>query len=112
MNALSCAVNNGMQRRWWGRTKEHKAIIASGGTLPPYKEIDIRPHDLRHTYCTMLRDAGIDMHQAIIWMGHADEKMILRIYDHPGEERETESKNRLFSSLSLPNALPGTFNHL
>ena len=42
----------------------------------------IRPHDLRHTYCTMLRDAGVDMHQAMVWMGHADEKMILHVYDH------------------------------
>lgn len=57
--------------------------------------ISIRAHDLRHSYCTMLRDAGIDMHQAIIWMGHADEKMILRIYDHPGQTREQEAKIRL-----------------
>lgn len=63
--------------------------------------IAIRPHDLRHSYCTMLRDAGIDMHQAIIWMGHADEKMILRIYDHPGTARAEESKNRLNQALTV-----------
>lgn len=54
-------------------------------------KISIRPHDLRHTYCTMLRDAGVDMKQAMIWMGHADEKMILRIYDHVGEKRTKNS---------------------
>ena len=55
-------------------------------------EINIRPHDLRHTYCTkFLRDAGVDMKQAMIWMGHADEKMILRIYDHAGDAREKNS---------------------
>ncbi len=53
--------------------------------------VSIRPHDLRHTYCTMLRDAGVDMKQAMIWMGHADEKMILRIYDHVGEKRTQNS---------------------
>ena len=100
MNELSRAVN-GMQRRWWGRTREHKAMIANGATIPKYKEISIRPHDLRHSYCTWLRDSGVDMHQAIIWMGHADEKLILRIYDHPGHERETAAKNQLFSSLKL-----------
>ena len=63
----------------------------------------IRPHDLRHSYCTWLRDCGIDIHQAIIWMGHADEKMILRIYDHPGASREAEAKNRLNSALSMQN---------
>ena len=47
----------------------------------------IRPHDLRHSYATTLRDAGVDVKLAIRWMGHTDEKMILRIYDHPGEAR-------------------------
>ena len=67
--------------------------------------VEVRCHDLRHSYCTWLRDTGIDMHQAIIWMGHADEKLILRVYDHPGSARETEAKNRLFSALSLQNGL-------
>lgn len=54
--------------------------------------VSIRPHDLRHTYCArFLRDAGVDMKQAMIWMGHADEKMILRIYDHVGEQRTRAS---------------------
>lgn len=53
--------------------------------------VSIRPHDLRHTYCTMLRDAGVDMKQAMLWMGHSDEKMILRIYDHVGEKRTQNS---------------------
>ena len=81
-NTLCRAANNGLQKRWYGRTQEHKAIIKSGGQLPPYNEIRIRPHDLRHSYCTMLRDAGVDMHVAMEWLGHADEKMILKIYDH------------------------------
>lgn len=51
------------------------------------KKINIRTHDLRHSYCTMLRDAGVDMKLAIQWMGHADEKMILKIYDHVTENR-------------------------
>ena len=39
----------------------------------------------------MLRDAGIDMHQAMIWLGHSDEKMILRVYDHITEKRTAQS---------------------
>jgi len=77
------------QRGW--ESYQHALSAAAG------HPVSIRAHDLRHSYCTMLRDAGIDMHQAIIWMGHADEKMILRIYDHPGHTRETEAKNRLNS---------------
>ena len=57
--------------------------------------VNIRPHDLRHTYCTMLRNAGVDMHQAMIWMGHADEKMILHVYDHITQERTQNSVEKL-----------------
>jgi integrase len=61
--------------------------------------VSIRPHDLRHTYCTMLRDAGVDMHQAMLWMGHADEKMILQIYDHVTDSRTQNMIEKLETSL-------------
>ena len=51
------------------------------------RQVEIRPHDLRHSYCTMLRDAGVEMKLAMQWMGHADEKMILRVYDHITTDR-------------------------
>ena len=82
---------NGCSKRWYGKTKAHKALIASGGQLPPYRSCTIRPHDLRHTFCTTCRDAGVDIQDVINWMGHADEKMILRIYDHSSEARESRS---------------------
>ena len=67
-------------------------------------EIKIRPHDLRHSFCTMLRDAGVDMKLAIKWMGHADEKMILKIYDHITE-------HRIYSAInSVENLLAGGQN--
>ena len=77
-----------------------KALSAAAG-----HDIIIRPHDLRVSFCTMLRDAGVDLKQAIIWMGHADEKMILRIYDQPGEEREIASKNRLEAAFGMQNGM-------
>jgi len=73
--------------------------------------ISVRCHDLRHSYCTWLRDSGIDIHQAIIWMGHADEQLILRIYDHPGTERETAAKNALKIALSSRNGSPNDEEH-
>jgi len=57
--------------------------------------VNIRPHDLRHTYCTMLRDAGVDMKQAMLWMGHSDEKMILHVYDHINEKRTQNSVSQV-----------------
>lgn len=94
LNALSREANGGMQRRWWGKTREHKAMLAEDKPLPEYKEIRIRPHDLRHSYATTLRDAGVDLRVAMRWMGHADVEMLLRIYDHP-EARMRANMDRL-----------------
>ncbi len=81
-------VKNGCTKRWYGKTKEHKAIIAAGGSLPPWWECTIQPHDLRHSYVTMLYDKNIDLKTAIKWVGHEDTTMIMRIYAHLTEQRE------------------------
>ena len=99
-NLLSTMANGGIQRRWWGRTKKHKALIAAGGILPPFKEVNIRCHDFRHTYCTMLYEAGIDLKTAQRWMGHADEKMILHIYAHLTDRQEQKSVEKLRAFLA------------
>ena len=91
MNYLSRNVN-GMQKRWYGRTKEHKAILAAGGELPPWKEIKFTPHDLRHSFVTMLYDAGVDIKTAVKWVGHADAKMIMQIYAHLTDQREKQAE--------------------
>ena len=67
----------------------HAMSVAAGNP------VSIRPHDLRHTYCTMLRDAGVDMKQAMLWMGHSDEKMILHIYDHVTDSRTEKSVSQV-----------------
>lgn len=50
--------------------------------------INFRPHDLRHTFCTVARDKGIDINTVRSWLGHSSERMILQIYDHISEGRE------------------------
>lgn len=95
----ACMINGDIMtdtsfRRAWDSYNFH--LSKAAGHL-----IEIRPHDLRHTYCTTLRDAGVDMHQAMLWMGHADEKMILHIYDHITDQRtqtSTDKVNRMLSS--------------
>ena len=78
-----------------------RALSAAAG-----HPVRFRPHDLRHTYCTMLRDAGIDMHQAMLWLGHADEKMILRVYDHVGDSRTQKSiKSANKTALRMQNGM-------
>lgn len=64
--------------------------------------VKIRCHDLRHSYCTLLRDSGVDMKLAMLWMGHADEKMILRVYDHVTDERAAEGVQRVVERLESP----------
>ena len=77
------AMLNGVsQKRWYGQTKEHKAMLANKQELPPWKEFNVRTHDFRHSYCTMLYELGIDIKTAQTWMGHADEAMTRHIYTH------------------------------
>ena len=83
---------NGCHKRWYGRTKAHKDILSRGGKLPPWKECTIRPHDLRHSFATMLYDSDVDIKTAVHWMGHSDEKMIMQIYAHLTEERKKRSE--------------------
>ena len=93
---------NGVQRRWYGRTKEHKAILAAGGELPPWVSFTVTPYDLRHSFATMCRDAKppIELHTVIAWMGHSDAKMILHIYDSVTNERDEAEAARLRESFT------------
>ena len=50
--------------------------------------ISFKCHDCRHTFVTVCRNKGIDIHTVMEWCGHASERMILQIYDHTSEERE------------------------
>lgn len=87
---------NGMEKRWYGRTKEHKKILAEGGKLPEWKEFTVVPYDLRHSFCTWGRDLGVELHTMISWMGHSDATMIMKIYDEVSDNRsDLEAKKVL-----------------
>ena len=91
---------NGVSRRWYGRTREHKAILATGGKLPPWVSFTVTPYDLRHSFATMLRSMSppIELHTAVAWMGHADASMLLAVYDSVTEDRDRAEAERLRSS--------------
>ena len=86
---------NGVSRRWYGRTREHKAILAAGGKLPPWVSFTVVPYDLRHSFCTMCRDNKIDINTCRLWMGHADVKLILKVYDEVTTQRDTTEAEKL-----------------
>lgn len=60
-------------------------------------EHEIRPHDLRHTYATMLYDAGIDVKSAQYFLGHADVSITMQIYTHLSNERKSKSVDALLA---------------
>jgi integrase len=93
---------NGIDRNWYGRTREHKAIIANGGKLPPWIEFTVTPYDLRHSFATMCRNLKppVELHTVIKWMGHSDATMILKIYDSVTDERDESEAQRLRDSLT------------
>lgn len=111
-NAIEASLN-GHQKRWHHRTKEDKQanpelhrqmqeLIDKGMEeeaeelrLADWKQFTVRPHDLRHSFCTMLRDSGVEMKLAMKWMGHADEKMILRVYDHITTKRTEDAIDKV-----------------
>ena len=96
---------NGMPRRWYGRTREHKAILAAGGTLPPWVSFTVTPYDLRHSFATMLRDMQppVELHTVIKWMGHTDATMILHIYDSVSDSRDTQEAERVKQAFRCQN---------
>ena len=50
------------------------------------------PHELRHTFCTMLFEAGVDAVTAKEQMGHADIQTTLSIYTHlSSKHKDTQS---------------------
>lgn len=60
----------------------------------------ITPHWLRHTYCTMLHAAGVDVLTAKELLGHSDIKTTLEIYTHLDQETKKRQIKKLNEYLS------------
>lgn len=58
-------------------------------------------HQLRHTYATMLYDAGVDIKSAQKFLGHSNIQVTLKIYTHLSEGKEqaaVDTLNRFFGA--------------
>ena len=97
-NKMETAIN-GIDKRWYGRRKD-QLQLAEEGKLPEWIDFDIVPYSLRKSFCVMCRDAGVELNTCRKWMGHADSKMILQVYDSVSEDRSDQERkkveNRLF----------------
>lgn len=97
-NSYVCAMEtaiNGVQKRWYGRTKEHLTILAAKQELPPWIDFDIVPYTLRHAFCTMCRDAEVELNTCRKWMGHSDSQMILKVYDSVSDDRSDINRKKV-----------------
>ena len=64
--------------------------------VPPFPLADdFVPYCLRHTYCTDLQKAGVDVRTAQKLMGHADISTTANIYTHQDEELLKEAAKKL-----------------
>ena len=106
---------NGMQKRWYKRTKAHKKILAEAAKLrkggkieeakakeaeiPPWVSFTVKPYCLRHSFAKLCRDNGVEINVCIKWMGHTDANMILKIYDEVDEERSKKEAEKLEKAL-------------
>lgn len=104
ITALETALN-GVEKRWYHRTHEWKTAHpeewaayenlkrrkpkdAEAYRLMGWREVTIRPHDLRHSFCEWCITLGVGPKTVMNWMGHSDERMIMKIYDHVTAKRE------------------------
>lgn len=85
---------NGCSARWYGKRNEDQ-----GKELPPFQRFTVLPYDLRHSFCTMCRDNGVEINTCVHWMGHKDAKMILKIYDEYTEDRSKKEAEKLNQKL-------------
>lgn len=105
LSVLKCGCN-----RRWVDTKNKRAIQDQpdlySADHPKYvwQDVSIRMHDLRHTFCTMLYDAGVDIKTAQYLMGHASIEVTMKIYTHLSEQKNRASIGKLlaFSAGSSP----------
>ena len=54
-------------------------------------KIENRVPRIRHTYATMLYDAGVDVLTAQRLLGHADVQTTMRVYTHLSAQKEQQS---------------------
>lgn len=92
-------------KRAWESYMHYLNICAGGAdaTRSKPKVIAMQPftpHQLRHTYATMLYSAGVDLLTAQKLLGHTDVKVTMGIYTHLEDERRKVSISSLNEYIS------------
>ena len=116
LHGLACPSASGAMmtsRAWikgWSSYNTALAVTLNGHRrrrkTDPWTPVNIRAHDLRHTFATYCYNAGVDLKSCMSWMGHADQTVTMRIYTHLTAEREKSSENALRESLKTAFHVP------
>jgi len=91
-------------RRAWNSYRHYLNLKAGGRDASRIRAkvqaIDnITAHMLRHTYASMLYEAGVDIKSAQRFLGHADIEMTLAVYTHLTKFKEDEAISSLNAHL-------------
>lgn len=91
-------------RRAWNSYRHYLNLQAGGKDASRTKAKvqainNITAHMLRHTYASMLYEAGVDIKSAQRFLGHADIEMTLAVYTHLTKFKEDEAINSLNAHL-------------
>ena len=62
----------------------------------------ITPHVLRHTFCTNMANAGMDLKSLQYLMGHSDAGVTMNVYTHASYDH-AEKSNKFFGNFSCKN---------
>ena len=68
-----------------------------------YEVVGLPPvglHELRHTFCTFLISAGIDLKTVQDMMGHSDSRMTMELYAHVVEENKKAASGAIGTYLA------------
>ena len=57
----------------------------------------ITPHVFRHTFCTNMANAGMDVKTLQYIMGHSDVGVTLNVYTHANYDRAAEQMTKIVS---------------
>ena len=87
-------ILNGEKAIQPGRRSRRPKLDDLGKEIPR-RHFIARTHDLRHTFCTMLYEADVDLKTAQYLMGHADAEMTIKVYTHLSETKRQASYEKL-----------------
>lgn len=100
---INSAHNKMMTETAWKRLLESylcdlNAFLQNESKFSPYRKMQIEPfsyHCLRHTFCSMMYEAGVDVLTAQQQMGHSSPEITLKRYTHLAEKQKQLNVEKL-----------------